>query len=105
MEVIDRAMATADLELVGRSDRAGYPCLGIANGGFQIAAKSEARGNRRRQRTSGAMGVLRCDTGGRQRDDVAAAHQIIDAFGATTVAALDQHRASAHREQTFALAL
>jgi hypothetical protein len=47
MEVIDRPVATAYAKLVRRSDRAGHPSLGVADGGFQVFANGEARGNRR----------------------------------------------------------
>ena len=42
MKMMDRPMAVADVETIGRRDRRADPCLGVAHRGFEILALGEA---------------------------------------------------------------
>ena len=101
---MDRPVAVADAEAIGRGDRGADPGLGVANRGFHVLALGKAGRDRGRQRASGAVGILGGDARRGQRDDAVAAEEIVDALGALPVAALDQHRAASHRQQPLALA-
>ena len=68
-----------------------------------VLTLGEAGGDRRRQRAAGAVGVFGRDARRRERDHVAAGKEIIDAFAALPVTALDQHGRAARREQPLAL--
>src|ERR1700679_3520761 len=98
VKMMDRAVAMSDAQAVGGGDRFRDPCLRVAHGRIQRFAFGKASGNRRRERTSGAVGI-----GGRkarrtQGKDIAADKEIIDALCALPVTALDQRRLSPHRE-------
>ena len=54
---MDRAVAVADAETVRRRDRGADPGLGVAHGALHVLALREPRGNRRRKRAAGAVGV------------------------------------------------
>src|SRR5580700_8874366 len=105
MEMMDRPMAVADAEAVAGGDRGTDERLGVANRGFQILALGEASGDGRRQRASGAVGILGCNPWRGKRDRAALAHQVIDALAALPVPALDQHGGTAERQQPPALIL
>ncbi len=68
MEMMDRAVAVADTEAVGRGDRGADQGLGVAHGGFHRLAFGKAGGDRGGQRASGAVGVLGGDARRGQRD-------------------------------------
>ena len=105
VEMMDWSMAVTDAQAIGRGNRRRHPGLGVADRGLQIVAFGKSRRDRRRQRASGAVCVSGGDPRSRQRNGAGLAEKIIDALLAFPVAALDQHRASAHRQQTFALTL
>jgi hypothetical protein len=46
MKVMDRPMAVADTEAIGRRDRGADPVLGLANRGFHILAPRKTRRDR-----------------------------------------------------------
>jgi len=46
VKMMDRPVAMADTEAIGRRDRGADPGLGLANGGFQILAFGKAGGDR-----------------------------------------------------------
>ena len=46
MKMMDRPMAVADAETIGRCDCGADPGLGMANRGFQILALGKARSDR-----------------------------------------------------------
>jgi hypothetical protein len=45
MKVMDRSIAAADVEAIGRRDRGVDPGLGIANRGFQVVAAGKTGGD------------------------------------------------------------
>src|ERR1700722_16371323 len=105
VEMMDRPMAVTGTEMVRRGDRGADKGLGVANGGFHLFALGETGGDGRGQRASGAVGVLGGDARGRECDGALATEEIVDALRALPVAALDQHRRAAERQEPPALAL
>src|SRR5690242_4265278 len=65
VEVMHWPVPVTDAEAVSRRNRRADPGLGIAYGDLDVLALGEARRDRRRQRASGAMCVLRRNTGRR----------------------------------------
>src|SRR3984893_12805728 len=55
MKMMDRPMAVADAEAIGRCDCGADPGLGMANRGFHLVALGQPRRDGGGQRASGAM--------------------------------------------------
>src|SRR5712671_6352685 len=91
VKMMDRPMAVADAETIGRRDRGADPGLGVAHRGFKLLAFRKTRRDGGGQGASGAVGILGDDAWRRQRGDAIAADEIIGALGALPVPALDQH--------------
>src|SRR5712671_4506128 len=92
VKMMDRSMAVADAELIRPYDRGADPRLGFANGSLHGIALRQSRRDGGGQRATGAVGVFGGDSRRGKRNRTPIAHEIVDAFGALAVAALDQHR-------------
>src|SRR5215204_6778780 len=92
-------VAAADRQAVGGGNGGGDEILGGAHGGDEIKTLRKAGGDGGRQRAAGAMGMARLDAGGRKTRFTRLLDQKIDALGPRAMAALDQHRARAERQQ------
>lgn len=103
MKMVHRAVAVPDAETIGRRDRFCDPRFRAAHGFFERLAFGQIGRDRRRQRASGAVGVLCRNSRRGQRQDVAAMKEIVDALRAFAVAALDQDRLRATGHQPLAL--
>src|SRR6266702_5072488 len=103
--MMDRPVAMADAEAVGGCNRRADPGLGVAHRLLKSLALGETRRDRRGERAAGAMGVAGSDARRGERDRVFGIDEIIDALGTLAMPALDQHRATAEREQAAPLAL
>src|SRR5436190_5570983 len=90
MKMMDWSVATANAQSIGSRDGCVDPDLGISNRCFQIIALGKTCGNGGRQRTSGAVGILSSQSRRSQRDGAVRGDEIIDAFAALPVSALDQ---------------
>src|ERR1700733_9087460 len=79
VKMMDRPVTMANTKTIGRRDRGTDKGLGVANGAFKVLVFGKAGGDRRRQRASGAVGVLGRNAWRRQCEHAVAAHEIIDA--------------------------
>src|SRR6202044_2723601 len=62
VKMMHRAVAGADLDLVGRGDRGADIGLGLAHRRIQRKSLGEAGGDRRRQGAAGTVSILGCNT-------------------------------------------
>src|SRR5262249_20412624 len=101
VKMVRRAAARADLDSVRGGERGGHVGLGGAHRLGQRKPLGEAGGDRGRQRAAGAVGILGRDAVGGETHECGRLDQEIDALGAATVTALDEHRPRAQRQQAL----
>lgn len=75
--MIDRAPAVAEAPRLGTTERREHEGLGVSGGVGQVPPQTESGGDRRRERTPGAVVVRRRDARGIEDDDVARADEDI----------------------------
>src|SRR6266576_7343112 len=82
VKMMDRPMAVADAETIGRRDRGADPGLGVAHRGFKLLALCKPCRDGGGQGAASAVGVVGGDARCCQRGDAIAADEIIGALGA-----------------------
>src|SRR5512140_2442215 len=102
--MMQRSVAATDPEPIGGSNRGADIGLGFARGGRERQSYGQPGGDGGRKGAAAAMGVFSRDARRREPQSLAARFdQKIDTFRAAAVAALDQHRTGAEREQLLRL--
>src|SRR6202034_1321263 len=101
--MMHRAAAGADIEPVGSGNRCAHIDLGVAYRDAKVLTLRESGGDSRRQRAAGAVRIVGRETRRGISYATASINQKINAFRAVAMAALDQHRTDAQREQCFCL--
>ena len=99
VEMVQRPVAAADLELVRAADRLEHVGARVAHRRLDRRALRQERRDRRRQRAAGAVGVAGANALRGQLDDAIAVEQDVDERVARPVSALDEHVLRTERVQ------
>ena len=93
--MINGARTAANKKTSARLQSMPDKVFALSHRSFKRHAVCQARCDRRRQRTTGAVGIAGLNTRAGEAANLILCHQIIDGLGAATVTAFQQNRAAA----------